>query len=70
MSSTTRLIGEEEPYDTTHALGEEDVTSDMIGEEDLTTDSYGEEEVHTTDALGEEEPYDQPSSTVNPFGDF
>jgi hypothetical protein len=48
--TTTRPIGEEEPYETTHAIGEEDYA--------------------TTDALGEESPYDEPASTVNPFGDF
>lgn len=68
--STTVPIGEEEPLDTTHAIGEEEATSDMIGEEDLTTSYAGEEVVYTTDALGEESPYEEPASTSNPFGDF
>lgn len=60
MPKTTSLIGEEDPVDTTHALGEEDASTDAVGEEDPST----------TDAVGEEDPYDATSSTVNPFGAF
>lgn len=70
MANTTNLYGEEDPVETTHAIGEEDTTSDMTGEEEASTDAVGEEDVSTTDAVGEEDPYDSTSSTVNPFGAF
>lgn len=61
---TTLEIGEEDRFETTAAVGEEDCTSHPHNEEELP----GFEP--TTLAVGEEGPQDAVATVENPFGGF